>query len=381
MERIFSHGKEIVLIGTAHISRKSIELVEKTIELEKPDIVGIELDKIRLEQLKSGQKWRETNIAEIIKSGKTFLFIVSILLSNIQRRFGAQVGVMPGSEMLKAIELSEKKQIPIILLDRDIQITMKRAFKLMPFTEKIKLVFSIISGFFIEKEKISEEKIEELKEKDLMTELMKELSNTAPTIKKVLVDERDEFIANKILNAPGKKIVAVVGAGHIEGIKKFLHKKTSIKPLLEIPRKKSKIRFLKFVVPALFAIIFAYAIISKGLMHSIQLFAYWFLINGSLSALGVLIARGHFFSIITAFLAAPFTSLHPALAAGWFAGATELKVRSPKVKDFEMLSTLNSYNDFSKNNVTRILLVTAYANIGSMIGTIIAFPYIISLLG
>jgi len=263
-----------------------------------------------------------------------------------------------------------------------VQITLKRAFSFIGWGEKLKLLFSIVTSFFSEKPEITKELVEKLKEKDMMTELMNELSKTAPTLKKVLVDERDLFIANSILASPFKKIVAVVGAGHVEGVKKYLDKKRDVSKLLFVPKKKSYLKLIfKWIIPLLFVLIMGYAFFIKGFTLSIQIFLWWFLITGSLSALGALIARAHPLSILAAFLAAPFTTLHPALAAGWFAGYVELRVKNPKVEDFEKLNQLNSMGDFYRNQVTKILLITAFANVGATIGVVIAIPYVLSLLG
>lgn len=374
-------GKTIVLVGTAHVSKKSVELVKETIQREKPDAVGVELCKQRLEQLRHEKKWKETDVLKIIKTGRVYLFLINLLLSNMQRKFGKAVGIKPGSEMLAAVQAAEKKHIPVVLLDRDIKVTMKRAFALMGILEKLKFFTSLFFGFFSkESERITSREIEELKKKDMMTKLMEELSKEVPNMKKVLVDERDEFIAQQILGSKAKKIVAVVGIGHIEGIKRHLDEKRNTRHLLEIPKKRSIFKVLSYLLPLLIIAIFAYGFYAKGIAAVLGLLGFWFLINGSLAALGVLIARGRLLSAAVAFLAAPFTALHPALAVGWFAGLAEAKLNTPKVKDFEELSRLNSYRDFERNRVTRILLVTAYANIGSTIGTIIAIPYILTLL-
>ena len=380
VEIVSRTGRKIVLVGTAHISRGSIELVEKTIAKEKPDCVGVELDAQRYEQLKNQRKWKETNIMDVIKSGRIYLLLVNLLLANLQRRLGTKIGVKPGSEMLAAIRIAEKKKIPVVLLDRDVKITLRRAFDLMSLWEKMKLGFGIVVGLFSGvEEKITKETIEELKNKDVITKLMEELSHEAPTIKKVLVDERDLYIANKILDARGRKIVAVVGAGHLQGIKKFLDRKRDIAELEKVQKKKSLLRYLKYLVPALFVLFIAYGFFLKGIEASLYIFAMWFLITGIFSALGALAARARLQSIVVAFLAAPFTTLHPALASGWFAAAMEAKYSMPKVEDFENLSNLNSYRDFEKNKVTHLLLVAAYTNLGSTIGVIIALPYILSM--
>ncbi|MFH1696531.1 MAG: TraB family protein, partial [Candidatus Diapherotrites archaeon] len=252
----------------------------------------------------------------------------------------------------------------------------------MGLREKLNLLISIFAGFFGNaKDELTADKIEELKKKDMMSELMQQLSREMPNVKHVLVDERDMYIANKILAAPGQKVVAVVGAGHIGGIMHYLDKPRGVQHLELLPAKKGgAMKYMKYLVPVIFFSIIAYALLTKGAAASLDMFILWFLINGTLSALGVLLARGHPFTIIAAFLAAPFTSLHPMIAAGWIAGAVEAKVRNPKVKDFEGLRNLNSYRDFSRNQVTRILLVVAYANLGSTLGTLIALPYIVSLL-
>jgi pheromone shutdown-related protein TraB len=259
---------------------------------------------------------------------------------------------------------------------------LKRAFDSMSLIEKMKLGGSLMAGFFGVGEKITPEKIEELKKEDIMNNLMKELGKQMPSMKKVLVDERDLFIAESIRNSPGKKIVAVVGAGHLKGIKKTIESKIKINvaSLVNLPEKKNYFKFLKYLVPAIFIALLGYAVYTKGMNTTFDLLMIWFLINGTLSAIGALLARAHPFSIATAFIAAPFTSLHPAFAAGWFAAFIEAKYNSPKVIDFENLSGLNSLSEFYKNKVTHILIVAAFTNIGSMIGTIIALPYILSLL-
>ena len=381
VEKIKLGEKEIILVGTAHISDKSVELVRKTIEEEKPDSVGIELDYERFKQLKSGKKWSETNISHIVKSGQTYLFLINLMLSNMQRKLGKELGIKPGAEMLEAFKIAEEKGLTVELLDRNVQITLKRALAFTGLKEKIKILMHIVSGFFSEQEKLTKEKVESLKQKDVMTELMKELSDVAPTIKKVLVDERDLFIANRILESKSKKIVAVVGAGHLDGIKKALNEKTDLKPLTVVPKKKSILGIiLKFGIPAIFIAFLVYAFYNKGINASVELLVLWFVITGVFSALGALLARAHPVSILVAFLAAPFTTLHPALAAGWFAGAAEIKFNSPKVKDFENLNKLDSIGSWYSNRVTKVLIVTALTNLGATIGVIIALPYILSIL-
>lgn len=380
VERVKTGEKEIILVGTAHVSKESISLVKETIEKENPDIVGIELDFQRLQQLQQGKKWQQMDLGQIIKEGKTHLFLLNILLSNLQRQIGDNLGVKPGSEMLVAIESAKEKKLPIALLDRSIGVTLGRALNKMSLVEKAKIGYSIVSGFAGVGQKLDEKTIEQLKEKDMLNALMQQLGKEMPSVKQVLVDERDIFIANRILQTTAKKIVAVVGAGHLEGIKKYLDKKRNTSSLMKVEKKRSLISYLKYIIPLAFAIFVIYGIYSKGPTIAFNMLLMWFLINGTLSAIGAAIARAHPFSIIAAFLAAPITSLHPAVAAGWFAGLVELKMRAPKVQDFDDLPQINNVSSLSSNRVTKILMVTAFANIGSAIGTIIALPYIASLL-
>lgn len=381
VEKTTFKDKEIILVGVAHIGTKSLELVREVIETEKPDVVGIELDSQRFEQLRFEKKWKETDILKVIKQGKAYLLLINILLSNIQRRYGDSVGIRPGMEMMEAVKIAEKNSIPLELLDRDIKITLKRALSQASIWEKAKLFFSIVMGIFSDESELTEEDIDNLTQKDVMSELLEELSEQFPSVSSAIINERDLYIANKILDVKGNKVVAIVGAGHIEGIKKYLDKKRSISELLVTPPKKKYLKYLKYLVPASFALIMIYGLYVKGFDAVVDFLLLWILINGGLSALGALIALAHPLSIVTAFIAAPLTSLHPAVAAGWFAGLVETKIRTPRVKDFESLGNLNSFWDFFKNRVTHILLVVAFANIGSVIGTVVALPYLLALLG
>jgi len=372
LERVKRKGMQIILVGTAHISDKSIELVRETIAKEKPDVVGVELDSQRYAQLKSGRKWQEMDLFSVVRSGKTYLLLVNLLLSSIQRRFGESVGVKPGSEMLAAIDAAEKAHARVFLLDRDITITMKRAMASMGFLEKLKLFFGVLMSFFGFGETVDAEKVEELKNKDLLNELMEELSREMPGTKKALVDERDLFIANRILSSGAKKIVAVVGLGHLHGIKRFLDRKRDISELLTVPRKRNYLSFFKYLVPALFVAMVVLAYYLRGSEYVLDIFVVWIVVNSFFSALGALLARAHWKSILAALVSAPITSLHPALAAGWVAGLVELRAQCPRVRDFESLNRLEKLSDFYKNRVTHILLVVAFTNAGSIIGTFVA---------
>jgi len=380
VRKINFNDKEIMLVGTAHVSEESINLVKKSIEEFCPEVIGVELDQKRFQQLMFEKEWQETNIMQALKEGKAYLMLLNILLASFQRRIGTNVGIKPGSEMKEAILLAKEKNISIALLDRDVRITLKRLLTEMHLIEKIKFFFALIQAMFGFEEEITKEKIEELKNQDVMTELINELSKQMPSVKKVLVEERDLFIANSILSLPQKKILAVVGAGHLEGIIKFLDKKRDVSELLKVKERKSIFFIVKWLIPLLFFLLLIVAFNFKGFNATLNMLVVWIFVVGFFSALGALIARAHWKSVLTAFIVAPLTTLHPLLASGWFAALMEAKINAPQIKDFESLNQLKDFSDFNKNKVSHLLLVAAFTNIGSTIGLIIAFPWIISLL-
>jgi pheromone shutdown-related protein TraB len=388
-EELTVGDKKIILVGTAHVSNESVKAVEYAIKKHKPDAIAVELCKQRYEALKHEKKWDDEEMGNVISSDRVYLFLLQILLGNFQRRIGDEVGVKPGSEMMKAIELAEKNKVKVVLADRDIKITLKRAMEKMSFIEKFKILTGLMGGV-IEGEEINKELVEKLKQKDVLTEMMEELAIETPSIKKVLVDERDEYIAHSIYTADAKTIVAVVGAGHMDGIIKILNELGDKTVLVKYTHtiegvkirgiSKKKIRAISYLVPAIFAAIIIWGFIQRGLETTAEMILWWLLINGTLSALGVLIARGHPASITAAFLAAPITSLNPAIAAGWVAGYVELKVRKPRVSDFKNMMKLKTTKDYFKNRVVKVVIIVVFANIGSTIGTIIGLPYIASLI-
>ncbi|MGC1119640.1 MAG: TraB/GumN family protein [Candidatus Methanofastidiosia archaeon] len=376
-ERITVDGKKIVLVGTVHISPESVEEVRQAIERETPDTVGVELCERRYEILTKKKQWEEQDIVKVIKEGKTYLFLANLLLSNFQKKMGEEIGSEPGAEMVEAVKIAKEHDMPVELLDRDISVTLKRAWNAMGFTEKLKLLYALLAGFFVD----TEEVLEELKNQDIVTELMEELAQQAPGAKKALIDERDRYIASRILESKGD-MVAVVGAGHLQGIKSLLQQKdVSREGLDSAPSGRSWFKIIGYLIPVIFAVIVGYSFLRGGVNVTLHLLWMWFLINGTLSALGAALAMGHPLSVGTAFLVAPFTSLNPTLAAGWFAGLVEAYVRKPKVADFEALRDISSLKGFYRNQVTHILLVIAFSNIGSTIGTIWALPYMAQLLG
>lgn len=376
--RIKKDEKEIILVGTAHVSKQSIDLVNKTIEEEKPDLVCVELCGQRYESLENEKKWEETEVLKLVKEGKSQLFLLNLLLSNFQKRMGEKIGVKPGAEMIEALNSAKKNSIPFKLVDRDIKTTLKRAMGMISLREKFKLFFNIFAGLF-EANEIDEKSIERLKEKDIISEVMEELGNEFPDMKKILIDERDQYIANKIINSEGKKIVAVVGAGHVEGIKNIISNKQiketgieEIKKLEEMPKERNLIKYALYGITILFIGILVYGFYAKGLDAFLNILAIWFILHAVLSAIGVIIAMGHPLTILTAFIAAPFTALHPGIAVGMVAGLVEAKIRPPKVKDFNELQKIRKISDLWHNRISKVFLVMFFSNLGGSIGTFMA---------
>ncbi len=364
-------GKTITLIPTAHVSKESVELTKETIDAIQPDSICIELDKDRYNSLVDPVNYRNTDISKIIKEKKVFMMLVNVILSNFQKKIAAQLGSKSGQEMLVGIEKARELNANLILADRNVSITFKRIWANLSASDKFKLITLLLTSV-LEDEEITEEDLKSLQQKDMLTAALDEVSREFPNITEVLVDERDKYLAHKIKNAPGKNIVAILGAAHTINIPKYIHMDYDIAQYDVVPEKKKSSKIAGWIIPV---IIIVLILTSFKLDTSIgfQQLKGWILINGSLSALGVLICRGNILSMITAFMAAPITSLNPLLAAGWFAGLVEAKILKPTVADFDNLSNdLNTFKGFVTNRVTRILLVVVFANLGSTIGTFVS---------
>ena len=361
--------KKILLVGTAHISQSSVDEVNKVIEQEQPDTVCVELCESRHQAMVDKDQWKNTDIFKVVREGKSFLLLSNLIMTAFQKRLGSQLGVQPGAEMLAAIQASERINAELQLVDRDVKITLQRTWRGMPFWGRMKVFSQLLASLFI-REEISKEEIEKLKESDALSEAMQMLADQSPDMKRILIDERDQFMAEKIREVPGKRIVAVVGAGHVKGLTLELEREHNLAELETVPSPGKLGIFLKWGIPALIVGLIGYGFYAVDTDVSIEMIQRWFLINGTLSAIGTAIAFGHPITIATAFVAAPFTSLNPAVAAGWVAGLVEAFLRKPQVRDFEDLAEdITHLKGFWKNNITRILLVVMFANLGSAIGT------------
>jgi pheromone shutdown-related protein TraB len=372
------NNKEIYLLGTAHISQTSVKEVKDLIDTVLPDSVCIELDKQRYESISNEKKWQNTKVLDIVKSKKAGMFLVNIVLSNYQKKLAEQFNINPGAEMMQGIKLAKDYNANLVLADRNIQTTFSRIWRYSSLWEKAKIITSLLYSI-IDSEEISEEELEELKSGDMLSSALSELGNSFKGINKYLLEERNEYLANKIKNAKGETVVAILGAAHVPGVKEEIFKEQNMSELSSLPKKSDIGKIFAWLIP-IALLIMIIATLSVNLESGFEQIKTWILWNGTLSAIGTFIAGGHILSVLTAFIAAPISSLSPLLAAGWFAGITETLIRKPKVSDFENLNEdLTSFRKARKNRIMKVLLVVVFANIGSVIGTILGGLNIIDL--
>ena len=369
-----TEDKEIILVGTAHVSTESADLVERVIEEEKPDTVAVELCQSRYQAMTDQNRWQETDLIKVIREKKAFLLLSNLMLASFQKRIGEKLGIKPGEEMLRAVNTAKKMEADIHLADRDVRTTLSRTWRLMGFWTKCKLLFQLITSMG-DVENIEKEDIEKLKEWDVLETLLSELGKTLPDLQRVLIDERDQYLAHKIRTAPGKKIVAVVGAGHVPGIKKYWEKPVDIAALEIIPPKGKWGGFLKWGIPVLVILLIILGFYMAGANAGADMIKWWVLANAVLAGLGAAVALAHPLTILAAIIASPITSLNPMVAAGWVAGLVQVFLVKPKVKDFQRLpEDIVSVKGFWGNKITRILLIVVLTNLGSSLGAFVAIP-------
>jgi len=374
---------EIRLIGTAHVSQKSVEDVRSAIEEFQPDIIGIELDRGRLISLT--EETADPPISEILKGGNFGQLLVQWVLAFIQQRIGAETGVKPGAEMLAAIEEAEAHQKPIALIDRDIRITLSRFWGKMRIWEKIKLIGALLYSIVgVSGEEID---VDALTNQDVVSAAMEEFRKFSPRGAQALIDERDAYLAHQILMLNGRyeRVLAVVGAGHIQGVQRYLNAPETLPPLQSLTADVKGLPWAKIIgagVTLLFLLLIA-AIAFSGVGFDVLLaaLAYWIVINGVLSAAFTLFAGGHPLSAATAFGVSWLTSLNPALAAGWFAAIVEAKIRKPTTGELRQILDSETFTEMRRIPLFRVVLVAALANVGSTIGTFAYFIFIFPVLG
>lgn len=373
-------GREIILIGTAHISRESADLVERVIEAEKPDTVCVELCRPRYEAIRQRDKWQETDIVKVIREKRTSILLSQLIMASLQRKIAQKFNITPGEEMLRAIARAEAIGAEIVLADREIRVTLLRTWRKMGFWSKVKFLPEVLVSLFATDE-ITEEEIEKLKKHDVLELALQTVGEKLPGLKTTLIDERDLYLAHTIGHAPGARIVAVVGAGHVPGIRRHLGEEIDIEALNRIPEKGVWGRFAGWLFSLAILGLFIAGFFYSGSQASLKMVTWWAAITASFAGFGALILLAHPLTIAATALAAPITTLHPLIAAGWVAGLTEATLRKPQVKDFLALQNdIVSIRGFFRNKITRLLLLVAIVNLTTSIGTFVAIPVIMRFL-
>ena len=373
-------NKTIILVGTAHVSQESVELVKLVIEQEQPDGVCVELDAKRFEAISHPNRWESLDLKQIIRQQQLSTLIVNLVLASFQKRLGDKLGVLPGTEMLEAIRMAEKHNVPVTLGDRDVRVTMRRAWRNTPFWRKSLLVSSLMLGIFDTTE-VSEDEIRNLKKQDVLSEMMKELGKEVPTLKVVLIDERDRYLAKKIMEAPGKRTVAVVGAGHVAGICQTIEQQKSVDlaELDYVPPVSPVWKMVGWSIPLLIVGSIAWIGWQKGAEAAGENALFWILANGIPSGIGGILAMAHPLTILTAFVSAPFTSLTPVIGVGYVTAFVQAYLQPPLVKDFQTVAEdIAIPRRWWKSRLLRVFLAFLFPTIGSIIGTWVGGTRIVS---
>jgi pheromone shutdown-related protein TraB len=369
-------GKTIHIVGTAHVSAKSVQDVRDTVAAVRPDTIAIELCEPRYQGLVRKAAWRDTNLFQVIRQGKATFLLAQLAMQSFYRRLGKQLEVEPGAEMMAAAACAEETGARLELIDRRIDITLKRVWRHLGFWQRIKLFGTMVEALFSSDE-IGGGDIEALKQQDQLEAMMGEMGRAFPEIKKRLIDERDIYLAQKLRAAPGRCIVAVVGAGHVPGMLRSIQAPAPLEELDRLPPPSRWARIWPWLIPVAVVALIAWGFLQGGAERGVDSILIWIGVNGALSALGAALALAHPLAVLSAFVAAPLTSLNPTIAAGWVAGLVQAWARPPSVGDFESLpEALETLRGFFLNPVVRILLVVVMANIGSSIGTFVAIPWI-----
>lgn len=374
--RVELEGKTVYIVGTAHVSAKSVQDVRDAVAAVRPDVVAIELCEPRYQGLVKKEAWRHTNVFQVIRQGKATFLLAQLVMQSFYRRLGRQLEVEPGAEMMAGAACAEATGAKLELIDRRIDVTLKRVWRHLGFWHRVKLFGVLVEAMF-SSEEIGGEDIEALKKQDQLEALMGQMGKAFPEIKKRLIDERDVYLAQKLRAAPGQRIVAVVGAGHVPGMLQAIQSSMPVAELEGLPPPSRWSKIWPWLIPAGVLALIAWGFFQGGAERGIDSIAIWAGVTGTLAALGALLAWPHPLTVLSAFLAAPLTTLHPALAAGWVAGLVEAWIRPPAVGDFEALpEAMESLRKFVRNPVVRILLVVVTTNVGASIGTFVAIPWI-----
>ena len=372
--RLSFQDKEIVIIGTAHVSRESADLVEQTILEEKPDTICVELCQSRLDAMRQHDSWREMDIVKVIREKRTSLLLAQLMMASFQKRMAQKFHIQPGEEMRRAVFLADYLKTNLVLADRPIRITLLRVWRMMSFWNKISVLPEIFMSLFVTDD-ITEDDIEKWKKQDFLELTLKSFAEKMPILKTVLIDERDQYLAHMIREARGTKIVAVVGAGHVPGILKNINSVINIDTLCLLPKEGLWVRSFGWIFSLAVISIFAAGFFFSGSQASINMIMSWSIITAGCAAAGAILLFSHPLTIIASAFFAPIATLHPLIATGWVAGLVEATIRKPQVKDvLNLADDITSFHGFFRNKITRILIIVAFVNITTSLGTFVAIP-------
>ncbi len=372
-------GVRYTLLGTAHVSQSSVDAVRDAIASGRFDAVAVELDEPRLQALSDTDSMAKLDLVQVIRTGRTAMFAANLALAAYQRRLAEQLGVEPGAELKRAVLEARARDLPVHLIDRDVGLTFKRASARLGFWGRAKLGGGLLAGLLADDE-VAAADIEKLKQGDMLEASFNEFASESPAIYETVIAERDRYMAARLReiredtnNDGSREVLAVVGAGHLQGLARHLREETGpatgIRAELESVAPKSAIPWFTIVLSTVVIGGFAWGFWHGGIDVGSDLLLQWILATGLLGALGCAIAGGHPLSILVAFVASPITPLHPALASGTLSALTEAWVRKPTYADFMALrADVQTMRGWWRNRVSRVLLNFFLTSLGTAIG-------------
>ncbi|MEN1993683.1 MULTISPECIES: TraB/GumN family protein [Stenotrophomonas] len=368
-------GVRYTLLGTAHVSQASVEAVERAIESGRFDAVAVELDAQRLQALTNPDALAKLDLVEVIRKGRVALFAANLALAAYQRRLAEQLEIEPGAELKRAVVMANERNLPVHLIDREVGLTFKRASQRLGFFGKIKLVMGLGAGLFASEE-VGEDEIEKLKQGDMLEASFGEFASESPALYETIIGERDRYMATRLreVHDPAQReVLAVVGAGHLAGLAKYLETDTDAPgPLRESLEDVPKKRNIPWITLAILAIVLTgigVGFYRGGLGVGSELLAVWAMYTGGLAGLGCLLAGSHPLSILTAIVVAPFKPFRLSIPTGAFSALVEARLRKPAYEDFlKLRDDAQSVKGWYRNRVTRVVLTFMLTNLGSMLG-------------
>jgi pheromone shutdown-related protein TraB len=363
--------REVVVLGTAHVSRESVDLVRSAIGELRPDAVCVELDPKRFEALARPERFEALDLREVIRSRQLATLGLNLALASYQRALGLSLGVRPGAELLEAARCAEDAGIPVALCDRDVRVTLRRAWRALGFWKRSLLVASFSAALF-ERQELSEDDLRELRRTDVLSRLLAELGEAFPGLKTVLIDERDAYLAERIRETPGRRVLAVVGAGHVAGLVRRLEsgERADLGALSTTPPPSRLTHVLGWGIPALVLLSLLAIGLRDGGAVAGENVAFFALATGLPSAAGTLLAFGHPVTVLSALLLAPLTALSPLIGIGHVTALVQSWMRPPFVRELSSaLDDLGTASGLWRNRLLRVLLVFVLSTLGGVIGT------------